>query len=180
MMSRFGLFAGLLIALAAAAVWSAGDAYSKWRSAADNERTVADCRDLAGRIQGLQGTKRRASLVAVSLVELTELIERTAGEAQIPPKRIRAVSPLPPVKSAGGTYRVEATDLSIDDVALPQIMDLIGRLGKAAPGISVTGIELSIPTKSPPTGPELWRVQLRLTQLVYAPITPIPSSPARP
>jgi len=180
MTSRFGLYAGLLTVLVAIGAWSAGDAYTKWYSSQDNQRAVVDCRELASRIQALQGAKRKASLAAISLVELSELVERTAADAQIPPKRIRAISPVPTVKSAGGTYRIEAIDLSIDDVTLPQVTDLIERLRRSAPGVVATGIELSAPAKNPPSGLEFWRVQLRLTQLVYAPITPSPSSSVRP
>ena len=171
------ILAGLFAALMGLLTWSILECGAKQQSARDARENLDRCRLVMQQIGELRQSPMQASLQALSSTDLTKLLEEAAAKSQILPNSIRSIAPQAPQRQGQTPYQWHSTDVMLAPLTWTELNGFLHSMALREPSVIVSHLKLTTPTtataaESAARGPELWSVELRLTQSVFAPITP--------
>jgi hypothetical protein len=172
-----GVIAGALLA---AVGWSFMQLADSRSAASAAGQDLADCRDLAARIELLRGRPAVAGAEELGAADLSRRIEQAARAADFFEKSIERIAPEPARRIGQTNYREVPTRVRIQRVTLQQIFTFLHALsadpnagastqanGARSSGLRVRDIRLAAP-RGEESG-DRWTVESTLTYTVYSP-----------
>ena len=177
-MSRMTIvLACLFAALMGLLTWSILECYAKQQSARDARENLERCRLVMQQIEQLRQSPTQASMTALSSTDMTKLLEEAAAKSQILPNSIRSIAPQAPERQGQTPYQWHSTDVVLAPLTWGELNRFLQSMALRKPSVLVSHLKLTAPTTGAAAeiaapSPERWLVELRLTQSVFAPITP--------
>jgi hypothetical protein len=169
-----GLLAvGLLMAFGGLAAWSCLRLQAGYQRAQSARENLSVCEQLAGRIERLRTLPSQASLDARSDAELTGLMDTAANQLRLPPRSIQNIDPQPIRRLEKSPYKVQATQVTLQNVTLLQLVSILMNVTRGDSELKVTELRLNAPHGADPNdNVETWDAEATLTQLIFSPTSP--------
>ena len=149
---------------------------SYWRlssSSAELELEARDtgrCAQLAADIKALRELPRFAVLEATSAEMTAKRIEEAASVSRLPGRAISLIRPQSPFRLSDSPYQVRPYRIELTAVTLQQLIAFAHHLADESRGMTVRDLRIRDASRdSNRRGPELWSVELTLTQLIFSP-----------
>ena len=131
---------------------------------------LADCREIAAKIESLRAIPKSASLEKQTEQQITLCIQRAAQVAEIPDSDILRITPQQGKRLAKSAHIEHPTAVEIRQTTLGQLSRFLSELSVVDVGLQPTSIRLTAPNMPPPeTQTEVWACELVLTYLVFSP-----------
>ena len=163
-----------LLVLAIAAALLAGSAWayqfmsSRRRLAKEAREGLEQCRTYARQIEDCWRRPARAAEREIEVRATTAMIEEAARGAGVAPSSLTRTAPEPPQGVEGSSsYKEKPTRVFLDGVNAKQIVGMLHRLAVAGQPLHAKSLRLVAPDAAD-TG-DLWRAEMVLTYLIYAP-----------
>ena len=155
---------------------------AKRAAASTAQCNLADCKQLARKIDRLKIAPAQESLHERSQEDLAHKIEQAAQLAKIPGSAILSINPQPGRRLGNSSLSAQPTNVQLRDVPLKQLVKFLIELSADESGLQPTSLRLTAP-RTPPgkEALERWSVELVLTYLVFSPeYAPAHSGDSRP
>jgi hypothetical protein len=162
----------IALALLAGVAWSYARLAQSRASAWAAGQNLADCRQLAARIQVLRQKPAVAGAKEWRPADLSRRIEEAARTAQFADGSIGRIEPEPPRRVGESNYREVPTQVRFGKVTLQQILTFLHALGSEAPQAAdrASALQLHSIRLWAPRGEETadrWTVESTLTYMIY-------------
>lgn len=162
---------GILLILVAALALSSVLAWTQMIRARETARRSGDdvqaCRMLAKQIRTLRDRPVAASDQAVQSPQLAKRIEEAGTLAGIARSSFDRIDPQSPRRLDRSVYSEVPTRVSLRQVSLRQVVNLLYNLGDTGAGLDTREIRLTAPREE--AGSDLWHAELTLAYLMYDP-----------
>ncbi len=171
------LFVALGFVLVALNLWAWSILSEHRQAAADADRDVAVCRQLANRIAHLKDKPTVAGSREIEATELSQKIERAATANQIAPAALTRISPESARRVGDTSYLEKPTTVLLSGISLRQLADFLYAMSTGSSVMSVQRIWITAPRDEGTS--DRWTVEVTLSYLIYAP-RPSSASPQSP
>lgn len=157
----------LVAVLALTSLWAWSQLAKAHGVAQRSGQDAQACRQLAAAIRQLRDRPVAASDQAVQNPELAKRIEEAGTLAGIARGSFDRIDPQSPRRVDKSVYSEAPTRVSLRQVTLRQVVNLLYNLAADGSGLTAREIRFSAPREE--TSDELWHVELTLAYLVYDP-----------
>lgn len=158
----------LLGALAAAAIYGYSLLAKAKRRAMDAAEDLRATRHAADLIKASRDTPALVGLHEIEHLELSRGIESAAQSAGIAAGEIDSIDPSPPRQLGNSPYKEKPTEVRLRQATLQQLITFLHRLSTGPAGLTVKNLRLAAPHEL--DKPDLWKVEVTLTYLLYSPL----------
>lgn len=164
-------FAMLILTLGSC-VWCYQASKSAAASAASG---TVECDRLSRRIRQQRAIPTRAVVASQNQAELASQVEEAAQQSQIQSPQIIRVDPRPASRIGQTSYKKIETHVEFHNITLKQLIGFLDWLERAPSRLHAENLRLIAPRQpAEPHRREVWRVEVTLTQLIFAPTNPSP------
>ena len=169
-MNRNRLLAILLILAAAAGLsWSYCFMAAKRSYALAAGADLENCREMTGKIESIANRPALASGSERLADEIHGLIEKAARSAGIGAEGVVRISHEQPQRLGNSAYKEKPTLVTLKNVSLQQLADMLYGLYGQDNGLSAKVVRLTTPAAEDASN--LWNAEVAVTYLIYDPPT---------
>jgi len=128
---------------------------------------VQECEQLSARIVGVRNLPTVATDQEEPSGEITGLVEAAATSAGIPAAKLLDIVPQPPARVGDSDYKEKATQVTLKDVTLEQVVKLMHGVVTGRRGLRAKWLRLD--ARSGEEGGSPWTAEFGLTYMIYDP-----------
>ena len=149
----------------------------KIAAADDAAQNLEQCQQLGREILAARKAPTRAVLKASTSLELTRQIEEAAKSMNLAATAIVSIDPQAPRQVADTQYKVRVTQIDLKPMLLPEVIAFLHHVSQHDSSLVVSSLRLSAPpARGSKATVEVWTPEVTLTNLIFAPKSPLPSS----
>lgn len=158
----------LLIGLAIPAFWLYGELGRAYRGARETAAGAKMCREFSSRIIELKKRPERIAGKMSSTAQIAQSVEAAMLDAEIPAANLVRIEPRSAIRFEKTPFLQQPSHLELRDVTMQQLIRFLYALSTKN-RLEATDLRLHAPHAAPESGPEIWNVELVLTNTIYSP-----------